>query len=69
MICANTPRLYLILQKHVILNNNFTFWKARGKGALSDVNYYNCYSKMTSVLTLDGVTLFLPMKGVTNFYP
>ena len=58
-----------MLQKHVISNNNVTVLKAQGKRALAGVNYYNCYSKMAPVLMLDGVTLFLPLKDVTNFYP
>ena len=39
------------------------FFKARGKCALADVS---CYCKMTSVMALDGVRLFLRLKDVKN---
>ena len=35
----------------------------RGKPVLTDIK---CYCKMTSVMALDGVTLFLRLKDVTN---
>ena len=45
-----------------ISNDIVTVLKARGKHALADVN---CYCKMTSVVTLDGVTPFLRLKDGT----
>ena len=50
-------------KKRVISNDNVTILKARGKRSLADVN---CYCKMTSVVALDGVTLFLRFKDITN---
>ena len=51
-----------MLKKHVISKDNATVLKARGKLELADIN---CYGK-TSVMALDGVTLFLHLKDVTN---
>ena len=57
-------KIYLILthliyianaKKRVISDNNVTVLKALAKYMLADVN---CYSKMSQVMTLDGVTLF-----------
>ena len=48
-----------MLKKHDISNNNSQF----GKRVLADVI---CYSKMTSLMELDGVTSFLRLKDATN---
>ena len=48
-----------MLKKRVISNGIVTVWKACEKRALADLN---CYCKMTSVVSLDGVTLFLRLK-------
>ena len=48
-----------MLKKCDISNDKVTVLKALGKCALADVN---CYCKMTSVVTLDSVTLFLRKK-------
>ena len=46
----------------VISNNIVTVLKAFGKRTLANVN---CYCKMMSVMALDGVTSFLPLKEDT----
>ena len=53
---ANAKKVWYIKQW-------FTVLKSRGKYVLPDVIYY---WKMTSFMTLDGVTSFLLLKGVTN---
>ena len=48
-----------MLKKRVISNDIVTVWKAHRKRALADVKYY---CKMTSLVSLDGVTSFLRLK-------
>ena len=48
-----------MLKKCDISNDIVTVLKAHAKRALAD---FNCYCKMTSVVALDGVTLFLRLK-------
>ena len=50
-------------KKRVISNKNVTVLKACGKRPLADIN---CFCKMTSVVVLNCVTLFLCLKDVTN---
>ena len=50
-------------KKRVISNNSVPVLKVREKGAVADIF---CYCKMTSVMVLDGVKLFLRLKDVTN---
>ena len=45
------------------MKSKFTVLKARGKSVLADVI---CYCKMTSVMALDGATLFILLKDVTS---
>ena len=49
-------------KKRVISNDTVLVLKAHGKRALADVS---CYYKMTSGMSLDGVTSFLRLKDVT----
>ena len=51
-----------MLRKCVTSSDIVTGFNARGKHALADAN---CYCKMTSVVVLDGVTLFLRLNDVT----
>ena len=48
--------------KRVISTYMVTFLKARGKCALADIN---CCYKLTSVVSLDGVTSILRLKAAT----
>ena len=52
-----------MLKSRDYIKQYFTVLKARGKRALADV-VYCC--KMTSVMMLDGVMLFLRLKDITN---
>ena len=57
-----TPDTEPMLKKSDISNNIVKALKAHGKRELADIN---CYCKMTSVVVLDGVTLFLCFKYAT----
>ena len=59
----HTSPIEPMLKKSVISNDNVTVLKARGKHTLPDVN---CYCKLTPGVVLDGVTLFLRLKDITN---
>ena len=51
-----------MLKNRVISNNIVTVLKGRGKCSLADVI---CYSKMMSMVAIDGVTSFLRWKHAT----